>query len=123
MPDIYGELTKDAEDIAEVMFQEARQAAAEREQIEIRLARIEEIERTAERLTDRLNVLKDVYVCRDQPLCPSCALASRPPSVMQAIAAEDPDSFDAFRCVECGHRTTVPLRDWGTPSGGWMPPV
>ena len=121
MPDIFSELSKDADDLAENAASRARQAAAEREKLKVRLAEIEEIERTANHVPDRLRVLKDVYARRDQPVCPSCALDGRPPSIMHAVRAEDPDSFDAYKCGVCGQYTTVPLRDADLSGGGWVP--
>lgn len=111
----------DAEQIAEGYRQRAANAALEREQIAKRLAEVEDIENAAKPAAARMDRLRKVFDGKQEPLCPSCFLEGRPNSFMGAVRAEDPDSFDAYRCDVCGHYTTVPLRDWGTPSAGWSP--
>ena len=121
MPDFFRQLRDDADDIAERYAREAANAATERKKILVRLAQLDEVQRTAENLAGRLSVLKNAYSQRDQPLCPDCALHGRDPSLVVATDSDDPENFDAHICRVCGHLTSVPLRDWGTPSGGWSP--
>lgn len=112
--DLYRQLSDDADDIADRYRREAANAAAERDQIRKRLDELDEIERIASHLAGRLSALKNIYLRRDGPLCPNCALHGRDPELMRATESDDPDSFDNFVCAGCGHTSSVPLRDWGT---------
>lgn len=114
MVDLYRQLSDDADDIADKYRRDATNAAAERDQIRKRLHELDEIERIAGHLAGRLSALKNIYLRRDGPLCPDCAIHGRDPAVMRAAESDDPGTFDSFVCPGCGHTSSVPLRDWGT---------
>jgi hypothetical protein len=123
MPDVFKALAQDARDIVDQQRAKADRAILERKELEKRLAEIEDIVKAVEPFTKRLPVLEDIYNRRTQYLCPRCFLEGRGTNEMHAVTSEDPDSFDAFRCGVCDHYLTVPLRDWGTPSGGFSAPA
>ena len=101
MPELFAGLTTDAEDIANSMLQNARSAAAERQQIAKRLAEIEDIEKAAQPVPERLRRLREIYKSGRDPLCPSCFLEGRADSILVAASSPEPESFDVHRCRVC----------------------